>query len=159
MADVRVDGLSVLLKQLENLAAVTTDKDARKPVSNALRKCGQVVQISAKSIVHKRSGALRDNIIVSKRRKPDFGYIEMQVTVRYKARKYVNSGANRRAGRVGKTYEDYGPFFYARFLEFGTSKRNAYPFMLPAWDANKELLPELFKQELALAIEQAVAKT
>lgn len=157
---VRVDGLSVLLKNLESIASVSSDKDARKPVSSALRKAGNVVRDAARANVHVQTGTLRDNIIVTKRRKPILGfqYIELDVTVRYKARKYKNNYSNKRTGRAGKTYADYGPLFYGRFLEFGTSHQPAYPFMLPAWEENKDQLAEIFKNDLADSIQQAIRK-
>lgn len=158
MANVHVDGLTELLKRLTVLADTTTDKDAQKSVSKALRKSAQVVQKDAQAIVHVKSGTLKNNIIVAKARKPPQGQIEMDVTVRYKAQAYKDNKSNRRKGLVGGTYKNYGPLFYGAFLEFGTVHMPAYPFMAPAWDRNKDQLPEIFKTELSAAIDAAMAK-
>ena len=159
MAEIHVDGLNDLLKRLVILADVTTDKDAQKSITKALRKSMQVVQKDAQSIVHVKSGTLKQNIIVAKARKPPQGQIEMDVTVRYKAQAYKDNKSNRRKGLVGGTYKNYGPLFYGAFLEFGTVKMPAYPFMGPAWDRNKDALPDIFKTELSSAIDSAMAKT
>lgn len=158
MANVHVDGLSNLLARLVILSDITTDKDARKPVSAALRKAAQKVQKDAQTIVRKKTHTLENNIIVAKQRKPKSGEIEMDVTVRYKAKAYKENARNRRTGKIGSTYKDYGPLFYGAFLEFGTAKMPAYPFMGPAWDRNKDALPDIFKSALSDAIDKAVAK-
>ena len=41
---------------------------------------------------------------------------------------YTNNAQNRRAGRVGQTYQADGRVFYWRFLELGTSRQPATPF-------------------------------
>ncbi len=43
--------------------------------------------------------------------------------------------------------------FYGRFLEFGTSKMPAKPFMRPAVDANAQAVVELFASEMRRRIE------
>lgn len=158
MADIRVDGLSDLLKRLVVLADVATGKDAQKSVTKALRKSMQVVQKDAQATVRVKSGTLQKNIIVAKQRKPPQGQIEVDVTVRYKAQSYKDNASNRRKGLVGGTYKNYGPLFYGAFLEFGTVNMPAYPFMGPAWDRNKDALPDIFKTELSAAIDAAMAK-
>ena len=151
---VEVTGLKELQARLLALPREIGDK----PLKAALRKVGKVVQDSAKARVRKRTGALADNIIVARMRRLPKGEEAVQVTIRARAKKYRDNRANRRRGRVGGAYEDVGPLFYARFLEFGTSKMRPYPFLRPAFEMNKAQLPELFRRELALAIETAVAK-
>lgn len=60
----------------------------------------------------------------------------VQVGVAGGAKQYVDNRANRRAARVGLRYEGPGKVFYWRFLEFGTSKMPAQPFMRPALENN-----------------------
>ena len=49
---------------------------------------------------------------------------------------YVDNRANRRAGRVGATYEvEDAETFHWRFLELGTRKMRARPFMRPALES------------------------
>lgn len=156
---VRVDGLRELEAKLRALGVEYGTKAAFNPVRNALNKAARVVRDSAKQRVRKKTGTLADNIIVTSKGRPDpNGMISSKVVVRSKAKAYKDNARNRRAGKVGGDYKNYGPLFYARFLEFGTSKMKAYPFLRPAFDENKNRLPEMIKNELAAAIERSVAK-
>ena len=151
---VQVHGLREINARLKALPA----RIQGRPVVNALRKAGRVVQKAAQARVRKRTGALRDNIIVSRKRTKEPGSETVQVTIRARAKKYKDNARNRRSGRVGGAYADVGPLFYARFLEFGTSKMAAIPFLRPAYETHKHELPEIFRVELAAAIERAASK-
>lgn len=80
----------------------------------------------------------------------------MNVTIRAKAKKYRNNARNRRLNRVGARYQDYGPLFYARFLEWGTSHQQADPFMRPAFEQHKGELPEMIRDDINKKIEKAL---
>lgn len=54
-----------------------------------------------------------------------------------------------------ESYESFGDLFYAQFVEFGTAKMSARPFMRPAFDQNKERAVEVMKATLARGIERA----
>ena len=130
------------------------------PIVNTLRTMGKIVQRDAKSRVPVDTGTLRENIIVSRipprRRGPTEEGVE--VTVRYKATKYKDTAPNRKAGRVGGSYQDYGPLFYARFLEFGTSKMAARPFLRPAFEAAKGSFPQMFSEGFSRELDKVVNK-
>jgi HK97 gp10 family phage protein len=155
---IRVEGLRELEARLKSLADEIGGKKAAQPVKAALRKAGKIVQKDAQARVRVDTGLLRDNIIVAtaKRQKP--GRFAVNVTVRAKAKKYADNRKNRKAGKVGKTFKNYGALYYARFLEFGTSKMQAKPFLRPAFEANKGQLAQVIRDELKLAIDKAVAK-
>ena len=159
MVDVHVDGLKELQAKLVALGVEFGTRAAYNPVRNALNKAARVVRDSAKQKVRRKTGTLAENIIATSRGRPDDrGYISAKVTVRAKAKAYKNNRKNQRASKVGKEYKDYGPLFYARFLEFGTSKAPPYSFLRPAFEENKMQLPELIRNELSAAIERSVAK-
>jgi len=158
MIQVKVEGLAVLDKRLKALAEEFGPKAAASPVRTALRKNAKKLQVSAQQHVHVDTGTLKQNIITTAERKPQDGRIEMRVTVRAKARAYKSSSRTIRQGLVGLEYQHYGPLFYARFLEFGTSKMPAYPFLRPAWDELKGALPELIRADLAAAIDKTLAR-
>lgn len=160
MADlVRVDGLRELQAKLTSLGIEYGTKAAYNPVRNALNKAARVIRDSAKQKVRRKTGTLADNIIVTSKGKPDpNGLISSKVVVRSKAKAYKDNPRNRRTGKVGGSYKNYGPLFYARFLEFGTSRMQPYPFLRPAFEENKMALPQMIKNELADAIERSVAK-
>lgn len=156
---VRIEGLRELDARLRKLADEVGSRKATGPVKSALRKAGNVVKKDAQRRVHVKSGTLRENIIVTASKKNNVTHeIGMDVTIRYKAKKYKDTKGNRKKGRVGGKYKNYGPLFYGRFLEFGTSKMPAYPFMRPAFESNKRQLPEIIKVSLAAAIDRAVKR-
>lgn len=73
------------------------------------------------------------------------GGIAMRVGVRGGASRYGDTLVNRRKQRVGQTYQTGGDksnpggdTWYWRFLEFGTSKMQAKPFLRPAFERNKD---------------------
>lgn len=59
-----------------------------------------------------------------------------------------------RMGGAGKPRDA----FYWRFIEFGTKKMTAKPFLRPAFDENKSAAVEGIKMNLATAIEKAAAR-
>lgn len=157
---VKVEGLQDIIARLDALPGELTAKGAGGPLLVTLRRMGAKIAKDAQSRVPVKTGTLRDNIIASrapkKRRKN--GEEAVEVTVRYKAKKYADNARNRRLGRVGGEYKNNGPLFYARFLEFGTSKMPAKPFMTAAFEANKGALPSMFAKEMSRAIDEAVKK-
>lgn len=155
---VQVSGLSELEKQLRALGEEYGPKAAISPVRRALGKAGKIVQASAQAKVHRKTGTLAENIIVTTYKKAPEGQIGVQVMVRAKAKAYKSSSRAIRAGKIGLEYNFYGPLFYAGFLEFGTSHQPAYPFMRPAFEENKGALPGIIKDELAKAIEASVKR-
>ncbi len=164
MTTVKVFGLKELEQKLKALADEFGQKKAKSTLRSALRKAGVVVQKEAQRRVHvdKRKPDdgvhVRDNIIVTSAKKTPPNVVAVNVTVRTRSKKYVNNAKNRRAGRVGGAYRDMGRLYYAKFLEFGTSKMPAYPFMRPAFEAKKGELPGIIRDELALAIDRAVKR-
>ena len=157
---VNIEGMDELRRKLLALPDEITNKGNGGPLGVALRRMGAKIQKDAKSRVGVDTGTLRDNIINSRlpkkrRNKGEEGY---EVTVRYKAKKYKDNARNRKAGRVGGEYNNNGPLFYARFLEFGTVNMPAKPFLTPAFESAKPELPSIFQREMIRAIDDAVKK-
>lgn len=156
---VDIPGLRELGERLKALPKEIAGKNGG-PLLKALRRMGTVIQKDAKSRVAVKTGTLRDNIIVVRKRKDKLrpGEEGVDVTVRFKATAYKDNARNRRLGRVGGTYKNAGPLFYAKFLEFGTSRQPATPFLTPAFEAAKGTLPEMFRTALTKSIDEAVRK-
>lgn len=156
----QIHGLKELGQKLKALPDEITKKGGGGPLLLALRRMGAKVQKDAQARVPVDTGTLRDNIIVVRLKKSERknGEEGVQVTIRAKAKKYADNARNRKAGKVGGEYKTYGPLFYARFLEFGTSKMTAKPFLTPAFEAQKGGMAEQFKTELTRAIDEAVKK-
>lgn len=155
---VEVRGLKELESQLLAIGEEYGVKAALSPVRRALGKAGKVVQATAQAKVHRKSGTLAENIIVTTYRNPPAGQIGVKVTVRAKAKAYKSSSRNIRSGKIGLHYDFYGPLFYGAFLEFGTSHQPAYPYMRPAFESNKGALPGIIRDELAIAIDATVRR-
>ena len=155
---VTVTGLRELRGRLQALADAVGDRVAQKPVAAALRKAGNRLKKAAQDNLtahgNVKTGALRENIIVAKKRGAQPGMVTIDVTIRANAKKYAENAKNRRTGRIGKEYQNYGPLFYARFLEFGTSHQQQSPFLRPAFEANKDSLPEIFRDSLAASLDK-----
>lgn len=84
------------------------------------------------------------------------GGMVMKVGVRGGARRYTNNKQNRKLGRVGGAYEGPGNVYYWRFLEFGTEKMAAQPFMRPALASNIQPVTEAIVRELKVQLDKAV---
>lgn len=151
--EVYISGLNELQVRVQKISDAVGERTASKPVSAALRVNAVHLQKSVKDHLrargHVKTGTLLNNIIVAKVKSRQAGVVTYIVTVRRKAKKYKDNKANQRAGRVGGSYKDYGPLFYARFSEFGTSHEPATPWMRPAFEETKNSLPEEFRGELA----------
>src|SRR6478736_3519766 len=140
---VYVTGLKELQARLQAMSDTVGGKKAAKPLVHALGKAANILKADAIARVHKKSGTLAANIITAHPKPRQPGMETVIVTIRAKAKHYKDTAANRRVCRVGGKYHDYGPLFYARFLEFGTSHQPMYPFLRPAFEANKGDLPEV----------------
>lgn len=74
-------------------------------------------------------------------------------------RLYANNKANRRKGIVGQeTGGTGGSTWYWRFIELGTSKMRARPFMVPALTANIDRATSAIVSELGPALDRAIQK-
>jgi HK97 gp10 family phage protein len=154
--DLNAPDLDKLLKDMRGF----TPKLQRKYLNQALRKGMAPVRKSAQQKVPKNTGALKRAIITraNARLGKRLGGSAVQVGIRGGAKQYVNSTRNRRLGRVGQSYEQGGNQFYFRFLEFGTSKMAARPFLRPALEENIGNTTQIVTAELRKAIDR-IAKT
>lgn len=73
------------------------------------------------------------------------------------ARAYKNNRKNQRSGRAGQSYAVDDPAtFHWRFLEFGTRKMAARPFMRPALEQNVSKVITIYSSSLSKAIDDAI---
>lgn len=155
-------GLDPILKKLYDLSP----KLQKKALNAAMRKGMGIVRkaavakaktfddpATAQSIA--KEIVVRSNAKKARRMGP--GTFLVQVGVRGGAKAYVNNRKNRNSGRVGESYEGAGNVFYWRFLEFGTSKMRAQPFMRPALADNTDAVINTVTSELDKAIDKIIA--
>lgn len=116
-----VQGLESLMSKLENMG-----KTGVKIENEALQKAAEPILEDAKNSAPVRTGRLRDGLKISKVKNSKDG-------------KYV---------LVGTDKKDKDAPFWATFIEFGTSKMPAQPFLRPAYERNKKQVIDILKEEI-----------
>lgn len=71
---------------------------------------------------------------------------------------YAKTRLNQRKGRVGKKFYIDAPTFYWKFLELGTVKRGATPFLDPALSAHRGEATVVMTEQLRAGIEKMARK-
>lgn len=168
---VRIEGLEGVLEQLQALPAEIVSK-AGGPIKFGLRAAARLLQEEMRANVDRivaeenkdgrptaSTGALRESIQV-KRIKVQRGQKgeRMLVGVLKLSKRYAKTRANARAQRAGKAYEVLPATYYAWFLEFGTERQDAKPFVRPAYDAKKQEALSVFSVEVRRRIELAIKR-
>lgn len=118
---VEIKGLTEFRKTLRKLPKELQKRELRA----GLRKGAKVIRDAAESFAPVDSGNLRDHIVIRSEKK-----------------RYLNDAARLKVGvatKRPKKGEKSGTPFYWRFLEFGTSKMRAQPFLVPAFEMFKGL--------------------
>lgn len=156
---VRVAGLDGVLERLQALPAAIGAKGGG-PARAALAKGARVFRDQAIANAPRDTGLLQESIVARRDSRPGMvGASEAYyVGVRRKARRYANTKRNRGKGRAGKTYFVDGTAFYWLFLEFGTEKMAARPFLRPAFESRKEDALNVIVTEMHAGIDRAVRK-
>lgn len=126
MSNMELDGIEKLLDKINAMG-----KAGQRVENKALKKAGEVILEQAKNNVNVRTERLKKGLKVSGVRNKD-------------GRKYV---------LVGIQKSDNSNIFYGKFLEFGTSKNPAMPFMAPAYESRKREAIEIIKEELKSALQ------
>ncbi len=102
------------------------------------------------------------NIVTKPAKSRSKSYVVMRVGIKGGA-KYADTSVNRRLGRVGQENENAGSksnpggdTWYWRFLEFGTSRTRAKPFLRTAFNSKKDEAEQefikSFKEQLNVEI-------
>ncbi len=159
----KLEGLKELdaqLKQLGSAAAVKT-------MASQIRKAMKPVLEDAKSRVPVDSGALRDSLAlrVLKPNQTKTSSVMGGVVVRPNAgakkalkhiKKFVKDKSERK--KLGKEFlRQTGPRRW-HFIEFGTSRMTAKPFLRPSMDAAADKIVTDFRNELRKRVKRAARK-
>lgn len=123
-AELKLEGMEEMLTRVQQLG-----DQASRIENKALKAGGAVVQ--------KRASELAPRSRRVKRHMAD--HIKISGVKTQEGIKYVE---------VGPTRGDNSEFFYAKFLEFGTSKMSARPFMGPAATESQGEVIEAMKAQL-----------
>lgn len=165
---IKVEGLQQLGRNLQQFSKEIKEKVLRK----AARVAANEVRDTAKSIVVAKglvkTGKMRDAIasrhLSKASRVPGKEFYAVGVfKIRNSAKTgkpyaYANTRLNRSKRRVGKAYAVDAPEFYWKFVELGTVKMRAKPFLVPAFNAKKAGSPETMRKELEDGMVKATRK-
>ncbi|HWL29954.1 MAG TPA: HK97-gp10 family putative phage morphogenesis protein [Burkholderiaceae bacterium] len=127
---------------LRELGAALKELDSRvqKRIARSATAAGaRVIANEAKSRVPVDKGTVKKNIRTANLKPTQPGLQETAVGVRVKGKTEVSA-------------------FHWRFLEFGTAKMPAKPFLRPAFEAKKEEAANRIKEQLAKRLDAEAAK-
>lgn len=139
-------GLSDLSRDLEILSKA----ESRAVLNRAVRAGAGVVKEEIINTAPEKSGKLKRNIVVlSGKGAP--GTATAGVHIR---------GRNPANGNSDTTMKTNSPnnAFYWRFLEEGTSKMPAHPFVRPAFDSKQDESAQAAFEEMTRAFDEAISK-
>lgn len=135
---VKVTGLKEIGQALENLGRKTKNKLGAK----AMRKGGAIIRDQARAnapmlkekVPHRKRGTLKKAILASTKVNKS-GNVRTKIYVR-KLKEGKIEEFKAKSGKSGA--KNPNDPYYWRFVEFGTSKMPAQPFLQPAFSAKKE---------------------
>lgn len=135
-------------KRLQSLLGGLEEKVQKKLVRHALRESAKIVRDAAKVLVPVDTGELRDSLKVQAmpRKKNKIG---IQVVA---SDETLNKGL-KQAKKSGAAFS--GTVFYGAFVELGTSKMQARPFLRPALDQNRQRCLNVFADDIRDSVEEA----
>lgn len=144
--NIQITGLADLEKRLLDFP----NRIAKNIMAGALSSGAAIIRDEARKLAPRDTGEMvRDIMIKKARQSKGSDFIEYQV--------FVRSGKKSRlAGKKRNVDRDS---FYWRFVEFGTSKMAAKPFMRPAFEKMKSQAVERFREYLAARIDKEAAKS
>lgn len=139
MVKVEVQGLAELMKAMQELP-----KELHKgPLRSAVGAGAKVVQDAAKGLAPRDEGTLQKAIYRTRSRSESSAVQETAIV----------------GVRFGRRYRRRGQdAWYWRFIEFGTVKMAARPFLRPAFETTKAEQLKVLQERLKKAIERAAAK-
>lgn len=142
VVSVKVEGLRELGERMKGLSEAVNNRIARAATAAG----AVVIRNAAQAKVPVDTGNLKKNIIVKRLPKGESPLTsEHIVTVRQ--------------GKLTKKQRDKGleDAYYGKFVEYGTAKMAARPYMRPAFDQNKEKAVEAIQDRIKKRIEKAGA--
>lgn len=151
---VKIQGLERVTENLRHLAMNMQKKHARKASRKALKSVADSAKQNAKRLDDpETANKIYQNIAIRARKSSNRQQVKTSVG--------VLGGAKSPAKKVGELKgkgkkNRGGDTFYWRFLEFGTSRIAATPFMRPAMSQNIGRIAQDFADELDEAIKSDV---
>ena len=158
--ELNIEGMDQFKRKIEQLSNPKKVKQiARKASRQAMNIVRDAARNAAKAIDDPETAEkIYKEIVVQSGKSRNSNEVKFRVGVRGGARiPYAGNDDNRRAGRIGKSYQVEGKVFYWRFIEFGTSHQAATPFMRPALSQNIDKATTKFVQVFDAEITKALS--
>ncbi|HEY5805069.1 MAG TPA: HK97-gp10 family putative phage morphogenesis protein [Lysobacter sp.] len=157
MAEIR--GLAEVGRRLRALPPELGSKGGG-PLRSALFQGAKVLVAGARRRVKVTSGQLRDSIISKRHPNPkSVGATERyDIGMKGGTRRLANTRRNRGARRAGQIVRTAGKVFYGRFLELGTAKMPAQPYLRPTIEGDRGAALNAFSGAFLRAVDRAEKK-
>lgn len=152
---VKITGLNETVAALKRLPTELSGKNGG-PVRSALFQSAKLMRDSAVQHAPADTGNLKQNIIAVRDRNPRASGVSERyiVTVRRGKRQGRSVFSSQRRQSRGA--------YYAHFVEFGTEKQEAQPFLRPAFEENKNpavtVFADTFRKRVAAATRKAARR-
>jgi len=121
VANIELTGVDEIINKLQQIGS-----NVGRLENKALKNAAEPVLEDAKANVPVRTGKLKKALKITNVKKKE-------------GVKYI---------LVGVDKGDNSEIFYGKFVEFGTSKRTAHPFLQPAYEKNKDDIKRIIAQTL-----------
>ena len=162
----QIEGLDDVTAKMRELSNPRKQKNA---ATRSARKAMAIVRkeavANAKRLDDKETGERIWKNITIKPSKTKNGFVLMRVGVRGGARSYAATRENVRSGRIGQQYatdgskdNPGGETFYWRFVELGTSRTAAKPFLRPALNNNVDGVQDGFVTDFKDQLDKEIAR-
>lgn len=148
---VRLEGLSELRRKLKRLPKQVQKRE----LNRALRRGGTPVLLLAKMLAPRGISFVRK--LRGKQWVHTGGRLQDSIVMRAERKRFLRNTARQRIGVLQKRKAD-DPAFYWRFVEFGTAKQRAQPFLVPAFEAMKLNAAKTIRRELIRGVERQANK-
>lgn len=154
MAEFKIEGMDELMSKLD---ALKDRKAVNRRARSAARKAMKIVELSAKMGAAyiddpETREDIQKNIAIRAGKSNDLNMIRMRVGVIGGAAQNAKSNKDKLNALPG------GMTTHWRYIEFGTSKMPATPFMRPALSQNIETVTSEFNKTFMRLIETAIKK-
>lgn len=147
----RLTGLQDVLGRLAQFQRQTTRSKILRP---ALQAATKPMLATAKSLARIRTGVLRKSLARKTKTYRKSGIVVVIIG----PRKGFKRLAKIKKGRGKGTYILVDPIRYAHFVEKGTYRTRAYPFLRPAFHQNKAAAERIMRTKILEGINRELAK-
>lgn len=169
---IKVEGLQLLGERMKNLS-----EDMKNKIARAATAAGAaVIKKGAQARVPVKTGTLKKGIVIKRLPAGEAAPLTSQHIVTVSTRemkKYAvksrasivelqgpiapDASGRRKTKLLGRkdSYESYGDLFYGPFVEYGTVKMAARPFLRPAFDNGKGEAIQAMKSRIEARLKKA----